>query len=382
MVRLLLVSLERKVFEEGTASRARLSSYGAAFEQVSIVVPTLRRHGYAEPIQIASNVWVYPTDSIARIEYILDVLRIVKRHLTFQGRALFEVVSTQDPYETGLLGFLIAWRFKRKLHLQIHTDILDPFFRRLWGNKLRLLITRFLLARAAAVRVVTPGVKSYIEKKYSHLSGKVTLLPVYVDLAYLREAEPKFHLKERYKGLSSIMLMVCRLSREKDVPLALRVLKEITSRYPKTGLVIVGDGPERAPLMKEVRNLELENNVRFEGWQDELVSYYKTADILLHTSRYEGYGMTLVEAAVCGLPIVTSEVGIASELDAQGRAVSVCKPGDISCFVTNAVRYMYDPERKAFARLNVEQMPENIALESKEKYLALYKESIEQALKT
>jgi glycosyltransferase involved in cell wall biosynthesis len=72
--------------------------------------------------------------------------------------------------------------------------------------------------------------------------------------------------------------------------------------------VIVGDGSEK-------NKLKLDDNVVLDGWQNKetIYSYYKTADMLLVTSDYEGYGLTIIEALAAGLPVLSTDVGIARE---------------------------------------------------------------------
>ena len=64
-------------------------------------------------------------------------------------------------------------------------------------------------------------------------------------------------------------------------------------------LLIVGDGSELTKL-KAISH-KLKANVIFSPWADDLPSYYKTADLFLLTSNYEGYGRTVVEATACDL---------------------------------------------------------------------------------
>jgi glycosyltransferase involved in cell wall biosynthesis len=88
-------------------------------------------------------------------------------------------------------------------------------------------------------------------------------------------------------------------------------------KIPPVGLVIVGSGSEESELKNLAQKLGIENAVIFEGWQNNLASYYKTCDCFLVTSWYEGYGMTLVEAAAVGTKIVSTDVGIAKEVVAE-----------------------------------------------------------------
>ena len=68
-----------------------------------------------------------------------------------------------------------------------------------------------------------------------------------------------------------------------------------------------------------VRKLGLDKSVIFEPWVEKhvLYSYYKTADLFLLTSLYEGYGLTLAEANAAGSKIISTDVGISREVGAK-----------------------------------------------------------------
>ena len=73
-------------------------------------------------------------------------------------------------------------------------------------------------------------------------------------------------------------------------------MKDLVVKHPDIGLIIVGSGPEEGLLKLKARTYGIGAQVIFEGWQDDLASYYKTADLFVLTSNYEGYGMSVVEA--------------------------------------------------------------------------------------
>jgi glycosyltransferase involved in cell wall biosynthesis len=208
-------------------------------------------------------------------------------------------------------------------------------------------------------------------------------LPIYVDLDYYRNTSPKFNLHQRYPQFKFIALMVSRLTKEKDFPFALSVFSQVVKEYPKAGLIIVGDGPERHKIEQRAKQLDLYNHVILEGWQGDLVSYYKTANLFLHTSRYEGFGMVLVEAAACGLPIVTSEVGVAVPMKKQERSgVFVCPVGDQDCFVQEVLAFLKDNTRRMLVKFNLENDLRSVTLGSREEYLEAYRQSFESCGRT
>ena len=80
-------------------------------------------------------------------------------------------------------------------------------------------------------------------------------------------------------------------------------------------MLIVGDGNKKKMLEKKAKDLGIEGSVVFLGWQNDVITYYKTCDIFLSTSWYEGYGLSLVEAHSLGIKVVSTDVGIAKELN-------------------------------------------------------------------
>jgi glycosyltransferase involved in cell wall biosynthesis len=110
--------------------------------------------------------------------------------------------------------------------------------------------------------------------------------------------------------------MASRLEKEKNIELAIDAWQSVVKSFPKAGLVIVGRGSEVLDLKKMVVSKSLTKSIVFEDWVDKgtLYSYYKTADIFLNTSLFEGYGMTLVEAQSAGCKIVSTDVGVATEV--------------------------------------------------------------------
>ena len=100
-------------------------------------------------------------------------------------------------------------------------------------------------------------------------------------------------------------------------------------RAEHTRIDIERSGPEQKMIKNLAQKLNVEKNVVFEDWQNDLSSYYKTAHLFLLTSNYEGYGMTLVEAIASHCPNVEPKtlrhslrLSVSSVLSSALRAVS------------------------------------------------------------
>jgi glycosyltransferase involved in cell wall biosynthesis len=299
--------------------------YGHLASELHIVVLSQKPKGKKQGSNFGfenkkfNNVFLYPTNSVNRWFYIFDAYRIAKRIIgCYPSASRGYLVSCQDPFEAGLAGWLIKRKFGLALELQVHTDFLSPHFRReSFLNKIRVLLAEFLLPRASCVRVVSERIRDSLKVGGGRaLKTDPFVLPIFVDVDTIKKASIKVNLRQKYPQFDFIVLMAGRLSREKNIGLAVRAMAEIVKIHPKVGLIIVGNGPEKSKLKLQVLNRKLGDNVIFEEAVpfEILISYYKSADLFLLTSNYEGYGRTIVEAAVAGCKILSTEVGVAREI--------------------------------------------------------------------
>ncbi len=326
-MKILSIGTDRNLFDERSEVRQRIIEYGSLVDELHIIVFTRRKSQITNhKSQISENVYLYSTNSRSRWFYVFDAYRIAKKILSASEQWL---ITSQDSFECGLVGWLLKRKFKIPLQLQIHTDFLSPYF---WKdsflNKVRMVLAKFLIPRADCLRVVSERIKKSINSKFKILNSKITVLLVYVDVKRIQEAPVKTDLHKKYPQFDFVILMASRLTREKNIGLAIEAMTEIVKKYPKTGLIIVGDGPERNNLKSQISNLKINENIIIENWSDDLASYYKTADLFLLTSNYEGYGMAVVEAMAAGCPVIMTDVGLANEILVDKKDGLVIPVGD------------------------------------------------------
>jgi glycosyltransferase involved in cell wall biosynthesis len=364
----LAISSDRKLFEPGSAVRSRTLEYGRLANELHTIVFAKCSLGFHKE-SFPPNIFLYPTNAHTRWGYIPHA--ILEAHKLKRQGVHINVVTTQDPFEAGLAGFFIARIFGAKLHLQIHTDFLSPYFaKESFANRLRVILAKFLLPRANAVRVVSERIK----KSLAHIvkpSTPIAVLPIFVDTSVPHDASSEMMLKKKYPQFNFHMVMASRLSREKNIPLALEAMKEVVTKHPKVGLIIIGSGPEEEYLKALVQKLGLEQSIVFEGWQDNLSPYLQSADAFLLTSNYEGYGMVVIEALVAGCPVVMTDVGCAGDVVHNGENGLVVPAGDCEALM------------RAITRVVTNGVKFNVAapkLPTKEEYLAAYRAAWESAL--
>ncbi len=143
-------------------------------------------------------------------------------------------------------------------------------------------------------------------KKYN-LSQPFDVLPIFIDVTRFRSLTraPK----------SGNLLWVGRFASEKNPALALHAFAAARKAQHALHLTMLGDGPVMSELRLLAEHLEIGGHVAFPGWQDPAV-YLPTAELVLSTSAYEGYGMAIVEALAAGVPVLATDVGIAREAGA------------------------------------------------------------------
>ncbi|MBI2047719.1 MAG: glycosyltransferase [Parcubacteria group bacterium] len=395
-MKILMLSRDEKIFEKGSTVRVRMVEYGTLFEELHVVVFTKRFKIYDlrfKNIKIGNNVWVYPTNSIGKLFYIFDAMRIAKKILAtsypsttsaslrmatghgkppacakaMAGRqATSWVVTSQDPFETGYIASKIAKKFGISLQLQIHTDFLSPYFRKeSIKNFVRYVVSKIVLSKASCIRVVSERIKNSMlgtSDVPRDTRCPVITLPIFVDAQKIKNAQPVVLPKK----FSFIVLWVGRLEKEKNCSLAIAAFAYVVKKIPNAGLIIVGDGSERKKLELQATNYKLQANVLFVGWKDNIAEYYKSADVLLVTSNYEGYGLNMVEARITSIPVVAPDVGVAREV---GAYITEHTPESIA---------------ETLIQLHDGKLPKRAHYEypykDKSEYLELYKKSFEQCL--
>jgi glycosyltransferase involved in cell wall biosynthesis len=394
-----MISTDRNIFERGSAVSERMSDYGTILDELHIIIFSRSRANMAkgEKIQIAERVYAYPTNSVSRLLYVTDALKIGRRILSASlrgGRASLSelreayenpdkataswLITCQDPFETGLVGMKLRKQFDVRLQIQIHTDFLSPGFAAQGVlNKLRLFEAKYILPKADCLRVVSENLaRSLSEDKRFGLKTHPSVLPIYVDSKKIQEpvAQERIEaIRARYSRYDFIALCSGRLAGEKNFILAIKAFRSALREHPRALLLIVGSGPEEGSLVNLAYKLGIADSVAFEPWQDDMRPYYAAANLYVLTSDYEGYSMSLVEAAASGCPLVSTDVGLASSIIADGKSGFLCPVGDQECVSRGIARVMGDvPLRLAMKNASRESAVRHLL--SKEDYLKKLKE--------
>ncbi len=136
-------------------------------------------------------------------------------------------------------------------------------------------------------------------------------------------------------------IAVGRLHRQKGFDYLIDAWKIVHSLCPEWQLDVMGDGPERDNLQKRIYETNLGDVVHLCGNRENIAAEYSKHSIAIMSSRYEGFGLVLVEAAVCGLPLVSYACQSGpSEIIKDGyNGTLIHKVGDVKALAASIVSY-------------------------------------------
>lgn len=141
--------------------------------------------------------------------------------------------------------------------------------------------------------------------------------------------------------------IVARLSVVKNHQLLIQAFTRLKGAGTKARLVIVGDGPERAPLEEMVALNGLTDNVVFCGAQTASLGFYRMFDVFVLPSLSEGISMTLLEALANKVPVIASRVGGNPEIIVHGKTGLLFESGDCTALTQNLFDLIHDSSKRS-----------------------------------
>lgn len=141
-----------------------------------------------------------------------------------------------------------------------------------------------------------------------------------------------------------VLLIVGRLSREKDHSSLLFALARLKSTGVAAHLLIVGDGPDRPMLERKVAELGLSADVSFTGQVKTAEPYYAAANVAVLSSVTEGSPNALLEAMAAGVPAVAAAVGGIPEIVRDGESALLTPPGNVDALAEALRRMLTEPD--------------------------------------
>lgn len=309
-----------------------------------------------------SQVWTVRgplVNRTSRYRWMMDLPALLR--ILYKERP--EVVEAGDPYHAALVARNWANRRGAKFYMFYHSHFPDALLRtvlKFAGPWARSVTEQF--AGDYLRHLATGGRGVFVGSQYlTKILGqwgvpRLIHLPLGVEKKVFRpvSAEKKQELRAKL-GLPAearILLYVGRFSPDKDTGLLLRTWEKVEEADGGNWVgVMIGDGQMRGAVEAKVRAQTRLRRVPFLERPEELAEWYQAADLLIHPGRWETFGLVLLEAQACGLPVMAFRGGAMDEqaYDLRGWAEEKSAEGLARAVVTKMQRESEEEPRAVSA---------------------------------
>ena len=357
---ILILGKDPTVFEDGSQvfgdTQKRHKYYSSLLKEHCGIDSTIRMISYTNreskyQIQhLDEGLSLYPTRSLHRATFLLDIIRIFP--LVLQDWKP-ELITVQTPWEEGFLGYCLSRILRSKFLPQVHFDLFsEDWISEHWLNGWRGWVGKQLIRRADGVRVVSEVLKEKVVKYLNLSSKQVFVVPVGVNfkpINYLSESEKDYYKSKLNPQIigKPVVLFVGRFVNAKNLPLWIDVASRIKEYIPDAQFVFAGDGI----LLSEIRNLVADKKsteqFHFLGkvGYECLPEVYAAADVFLLTSNNVGYGRVIVESFLSGVPVVSTACTGPEDLIVEGESGFLLELGDLVGLSDAVIKLLQDKQK-------------------------------------
>jgi len=381
--RLLLVTKDATVLNEGSQSQRRILDMRGCFLEIHVVVLNRRlpRTEDLPIVRLSENVWFYPTNSTSWWRLVYDGYKMGESQLVFSAGFRADVIVAEDLFEAGLAGWFLSKKYNRPFQLHIYEDFFEEeYIESQEHPALYEWSVDYLLKRVLSVRTKTERVRQTIIGEYPKLESVTEILPSYYNLDSWRDIAPTINLHEKYPRFKFILFHISSMRAPSHSYDVIRGASKILRRYATVGLVIVGNGPLRHMLERQAIALGLEKQIEFESYTPDVLSYMKTANVYMHLSEDGSEDEFLLQAAVAKLPIIANKKGIAETLFVDGESACLCAPEDVSCISDGINRYLNENQDRTRFGIGASEAVFDRIEQDYGAYLESYAQSVERCM--
>jgi glycosyltransferase involved in cell wall biosynthesis len=236
--------------------------------------------------------------------------------------------------------------------------------------KIFKILDNFTYSRYSKIICVSKQVEFALISWMSSVKGKTKVIPNAVPV-------PKFRSPCLFKAYD--ILFVGRLTQAKGVDILLKAVKILKNKYSKNlKIAIVGDGHLKEVLNNMAVELGVNKEVKFLGVRKDVNKLMRSSKIFILPSRYEGFGLVVVEAMSNMLPVIASNVGGIPEIIENGKDGLLVPPENPEA-LAKAIKQLLDDVkmRKELAKNAYKKVKEKYSMETyTKKLLNLYKSLI------
>jgi glycosyltransferase involved in cell wall biosynthesis len=275
------------------------------------------------------------------------------------------------------IAYMLSRLFRKPYTVQIHgldTTYKNPLFRAVVPAAVRRANIVFCISQATAEHLKQAGVEP----------GKIIVVPLAAsDVLYGKADKKDLLTRLELTSETPILLTVGRLIKRKGVAWFIdSVFPELIKRHPNLIYLVIGEGEDRPSIEAAIKQHRLEKNVRLLGRVDDdlRLAAYNGADVFVMPNinvpgDMEGFGLVLLEAALCARPVVAADTEGIKDAIQSGKNGVLVPVKDAAAFQAEISRFL---DGKDYAE-NFGKIARQFTLENyqwdrlADRYIELYK---------
>lgn len=308
----LSISLDLNIVSQTYAdAHIRHLEYAKEFRNFSVIILNIYNKRYGNEYHF-ENLHTHLTNTLWKFWAVPKAILIA---LMLNKKYKFDVITTQDPLATGLVGLILKLILGTPLNIQFHESY------DLINKSLVSKFIKFVLFHAKSTRVVNLNLYKQIKKLFPKLN--VMHIPMMIDTVYFyKQIKPKNDIQN--------FISVGRIIPSKNFTLLVEAFSQLVKNYPKAMLYIAGNGISSKSVQDMIKQKKSENKIKQLGMlnRKKLKEYYHKMDVFVLASDHEGWGGVFIEAAAAGLPIVSTNVGAIKAIFKHGETARIVPVGD------------------------------------------------------
>ena len=232
-------------------------------------------------------------------------------------------------------------------------------------------VVTFSINESDAITAVSENLRQETFRNFK-IEKEIDVIRNFVDVKRFRKKPIDAFRRVIAPNGEKIVMHASNFRKIKRVGDVVHIFEQILKKVPAK-LLFVGDGPERAVAEALCRELNIDNEVRFVGRQEQMEDILAISDLFLLTSEYESFGLAALEAMASSVPVISTNVGGLPEINVEGVTGYLCNVGDIDGMSRQAIGILSDEEKLKQFKINAELHSRNFDIENViPEYEALY----------
>ena len=174
------------------------------------------------------------------------------------------------------------------------------------ANKIIAGGMKLFYKNADAIVAVSEGIKKELTNDFGVGENRIEAIENPVDVEKIKNLAAEEPETNVFNENAFNIVSVGRLERQKGFDILIEAFAEMEKKT-NAELYIIGEGSARAALEKQIKERGLSDKAFLLGFRQNPYQYMSRADLFVLSSRYEGFGLVIVEAMICGTPVVSAD---------------------------------------------------------------------------